>query len=245
MSHHQCVFTIIFVVIIVCVLHGCVSKNLDIGPQKRYEEDYFCKESQKTVQQVAVCPQSDTGFKEQSNSKNCSRYSSCAGERLVYHCLSFGEMLVEVCAPRSVITGRCCPVYNYIFGRVIEDYNKPCSSCPFQYKSDESVNKKECLQPERKKITTTDMSGDDNLKLTEIVFIVLAGIAVCSCLAIAYLCRLRWTSVCTKHEDGLEVNKNKQDSLKLQYNNLVCHECSEETRLKEDDYESYRPSCDS
>lgn len=38
MSHHQCVFTIIFVVIIVCVLHGCVSKNLNIGRQKRYEE---------------------------------------------------------------------------------------------------------------------------------------------------------------------------------------------------------------
>lgn len=226
-------------------MHGCVSKNLDIGRQKRYEEEYVCQESKQTVTTVDECPQSDKVFEEQSNNKSCSSYSPCAEERLVYHCLPSGEKFVEVCAPSSVITGGCCPVYNDIIGRVIEDYNKPCPSCPFRYKSDENLNNTECLQPELNKITTTDMSGDDNLKLAEIVLIVLAGIAVCSCLAIAYLFRLRLTTVCTKHEDGLEVNKNKQDSLKLQCNDLVCHECSEETRLKEDDCESYRPTCDS
>lgn len=35
--------------------------------------------------------------------------------------------------------GRCCPVYDRRLGRVREDYNSPCSECPFKYQSDDLV----------------------------------------------------------------------------------------------------------
>lgn len=35
--------------------------------------------------------------------------------------------------------GRCCPFYNDKLGRVMEDFNKPCKECPFQYTSDQYV----------------------------------------------------------------------------------------------------------
>lgn len=36
----------------------------------------------------------------------------------------------------SLVVGECCALYDEGLGRVIEDYNRPCSDCPFQYLSD-------------------------------------------------------------------------------------------------------------
>ena len=44
--------------------------------------------------------------------------------RLIYKCFVF--------------VGRCCAMFDYGVGRVIEDYDKLCSECPFNYNSTES-----------------------------------------------------------------------------------------------------------
>lgn len=92
------------------------------------------------------CPPDIDTFKERSNKKNCESHLPCGGKPLVYHCVPFDGKLVEVCAPRSLITGRCCTFYNLRLGRVIEDFNRQCSSCPFQYNSDECTKNPECSE---------------------------------------------------------------------------------------------------
>lgn len=247
MSDHQCVFMIYFVVVISCALHLCISSTfIIIDRQKRYEEDYSCQESQKTVKKVHRCPQNDTKFEEQSNIKNCSRYPACNGEQLVYHCVRSEEMLVEVCAPRSFIIGRCCPVYNVILGRVIEDYSKRCTKCPFQYESDECVNNEECVQVSNvaSKDNNTKQDPENNMNPAVTTLIVLGVVAFpCSCLLFIYCYRNYLATVCFRHEDRLENNQDKKDSLKLQCNDLICRESSE-TMNREDEYEPFRQTSD-
>lgn len=253
MSDHQCGFMIYFVVVISCVLHLCISSTFIITDrQKRYEEGFFCQESQKTVEIVNKCPQNDMKFEVQSIIKQCNRYPACNGKQLVYHCVRSGEMLVEVCAPRHTITGRCCPVYNKILGRVIEDYNKRCSKCPFQYGSDECVKNEECVKLENKEQVSNVTSEDNNTKQDPennmnpavIIPIVLGGMTIlCFCLPFIYRYRNCLATVCFRHEDRLENNQDKKDSLKLQCNDLICRESSE-TMNREDEYEPFRQTSD-
>lgn len=55
---------------------------------------------------MSQCPKNDSLFQERSRRKNCKTLPQCTGEPLVYHCVRFREELVEVCAPRGLITGK-------------------------------------------------------------------------------------------------------------------------------------------
>ncbi|XP_078334797.1 uncharacterized protein LOC111101102 isoform X2 [Crassostrea virginica] len=76
--------------------------------------------------------------------KNCSKYPSCNGEPLVYHCVKHVDVgsFIEICARRVRITGKCCTEYDEILGQIREDFSRPCSNCPFHYFSNEIY--KEC-----------------------------------------------------------------------------------------------------
>lgn len=135
-----------FVLLSLCFLHVGSSFTLNFGRQKRYTEKDICLESIPTVKQVKICPPNIDTLKERSSKKNCESHLPCGGKPLVYHCVAFDGMLVEVCAPRSLITGRCCTFYDQGLGRVIEDFNRPCFYCPFQYNSDECTKNQECSE---------------------------------------------------------------------------------------------------
>lgn len=55
---------------------------------------------------MSQCPKNDSLFQERSRRKNCKTLPQCTGEPLVYHCVRFREELVEVCAPRGLITSK-------------------------------------------------------------------------------------------------------------------------------------------
>lgn len=141
-------------------LHTCISKTLNDSRQKRYTEDDICHESQTTVKKVDVCPENNETLNKRSIERDCSRYQPCAGQQLVYHCVMNGGGLVEVCAPRSLITGRICPYYEKGLGRVIESPRKRCTMCPFQYQSDEYLKNSECVPAS---VTNEDSSGQSSL----------------------------------------------------------------------------------
>lgn len=69
------------------------------------QQDDTCHESKTTIEKVDNCPQNIEILNRRSIKKNCSRHQTCTGDRLVYHCVMNGGGLVEVCAPRSLITG--------------------------------------------------------------------------------------------------------------------------------------------
>lgn len=69
------------------------------------QQDDACHESKTTVKKVQVCPVNVEAFKKRSTEKNCSMYQQCAQGPLVYHCVRNGGRLVEVCTPRTLITG--------------------------------------------------------------------------------------------------------------------------------------------
>lgn len=66
----------------------------------------ICSETNNTLGFVSQCPKNDSLFQERSRRKNCKTLPQCIGEPLVYHCVRFREELVEVCAPRGLITGK-------------------------------------------------------------------------------------------------------------------------------------------
>lgn len=99
------------------------------------------------------CPDTDILFQERSRRKNCENYPQCTGEPLVYHCVRFREELVEVCAPRGLITGFCCALFDEGLGRVVEDYFHPCSGCPFVYQSDDASTYSNCVESKRETST--------------------------------------------------------------------------------------------
>lgn len=107
--------------------------------QKRYTENEICSETNKTRGEVSRCPNSIQSFNDSTKKKNCENLPRCTGQQLVYHCIVFKERFVEVCAPRVLIIGHCCPIYDEGIGRVVEDYSRPCPDCSFQYYSDEIV----------------------------------------------------------------------------------------------------------
>lgn len=150
-----------------CVLPACISNTLKPDREKRYTEEDICLESKKTVEDVKECPNDNTTFMERSNKKNCRRYPKCAGESLAYHCVRSGESLVEVCAPITPITGRCCAYYDKSLGRVIEDYNNRCSLCPFKYQSDKSFEHIECVKTNNGETSENTTPANTNLTVTD------------------------------------------------------------------------------
>lgn len=51
------------------------------------------------------CPRNETDIEGRSREKMCDTYSPCNEDPLVYHCVRYEDKLVEVCAPRGLITG--------------------------------------------------------------------------------------------------------------------------------------------
>lgn len=66
---------------------------------------YFCLISQKdkckdnTPRKVMTCRQGEADIQERARMMKCDSYPECHGEELVYHCVRFKTVLVEVCAP--------------------------------------------------------------------------------------------------------------------------------------------------
>lgn len=79
----------------------------------------ICYETNNSLEFVNQCPDTEILFQERSRRNNCESYPRCTGEPLVYHCVRFREELVEVCAPRGLITGKCylklCVFFNLFF----------------------------------------------------------------------------------------------------------------------------------
>lgn len=259
MSGHQSVLNILIVFFSLCFLQVCISKTLNSGRQKRYTKHDICLESKKTLEKVSTCPTNNNTFKERSEKKNCNILSTCAGESLFYHCVISEGMLVEVCAPRTLITGRCCPFYNEKLGRVIEDFDNLCDECPFQYTSDQYEINSECIktgikydhseQTTNNNMTTSTPNvifGDNNPeqgieKNEEQIFIavfVATGIIILV-LAIACTYRHCFTTVCDRSKN----NTDKQGSLKPQLNDLMVSGSSE-PMIKKEECAMYRPACD-
>lgn len=140
-------------------------KSFNIHRQKRYRKEEICSGTRETLQNVHACPDDYLTFLDRNKRMNCSRFPQCNGHGLFYHCVKFEDKPAEVCAPRSVITGECCALYDEGLGRVIEDYSRPCSNCPFQYLSDAYLKDSACvitteneLSKQPSKETTTVLS---------------------------------------------------------------------------------------
>lgn len=113
---------------------------------KRFTKGDICHETHKTLEFVTMCPDTEQFKLKQSQKKQCDSFPACNGELLVYHCVRYRERLAEVCAPRRVITGKCCALYDDGLGRVVADYSRPCSECSFKYQSDDALNYTKCLK---------------------------------------------------------------------------------------------------
>lgn len=90
-----------------------------------YQQNNTCLESKKTLEKVSTCPTNDNAFKERSEQKNCNILPTCAGEPLVYHCCISEGILIEVCAPRALITGIWIAIaYTGIFNSILHVLSK-------------------------------------------------------------------------------------------------------------------------
>lgn len=241
MSGLQSALTKLIVFFSLCFPQVCISKTLNSGRQKRYTEGDICLESKKTLEKVSTCPTNDNAFKERSEKKNCNTLPSCAGKPLVYHCVISEGMLIEVCSPMALITGMCCPFYNEKLGRVIEDFDNLCPECPFQYDSDQFVNK--CVntgttydpseQTTKQAVSSPNVTFKypnpvqgihKNEKPILTASFVLAGIVILVLMITCTYCfRHRFTTVCER----LINNTDKQGPLKPQSDDLLVSGSSE------------------
>lgn len=121
---------------------------------KRLTEEDVCKETNKTIEPLQNFPVSYTILQERMQQKKCDNLPKCNGEDLVYHCVRYNHDLVEVCAPRRLITGSYCAVFDIGIGRVIEDFSRPCSECPFKYPSADAMNYSSCMKKEKMQISS-------------------------------------------------------------------------------------------
>lgn len=137
---------ILFVLSPNCLLLISFASGFATNRHKRFTKGDICHETHKTLEFVTMCPDTEQLRLKQSLKKKCDIFPACNGEPLVYHCVRNKERLAEVCAPRHVITGKCCALYDDGLGRVVEDYNRPCSECSFRYQSDDALNYPKCLK---------------------------------------------------------------------------------------------------
>lgn len=72
----------------------------------------YCTEAVKSVKVVASCPTSKEEWEKAANKKNCKNDAAqqyCTSANLfLYHCVinGYGNELLEVCAPRRIISGK-------------------------------------------------------------------------------------------------------------------------------------------
>lgn len=72
----------------------------------------YCTEAVKSVKEVASCPTSKEEWEEAANKKNCKNdaaQQNCTSANLfLYHCVinGYGNEILEVCAPRRIISGK-------------------------------------------------------------------------------------------------------------------------------------------
>nr|XP_022286743.1 uncharacterized protein LOC111099663 isoform X2 [Crassostrea virginica]XP_022286744.1 uncharacterized protein LOC111099663 isoform X2 [Crassostrea virginica]XP_022286745.1 uncharacterized protein LOC111099663 isoform X2 [Crassostrea virginica]XP_022286746.1 uncharacterized protein LOC111099663 isoform X2 [Crassostrea virginica] len=114
----------------------------------QYSRKDICHKAKETLSIVDNCPNNEDTLHERSRKKMCHILPKCNGEKLFYHCViqySYKE-IIEVCAPVGIITGKCCALFDIGVGRVIEDYRRPCTECPFIYKSNMSFLYPTCVE---------------------------------------------------------------------------------------------------
>lgn len=137
-------------VLVLCFVTSSIDFSLvktnSIRLRKRYTEDDICHETIKTLKEVPNCPTHYEDFKNRSIEMNCKRFPGCKGQKFFYHCVMSEDKFVEVCAPRSFITGQCCALYDKGLGRIVEDYNRLCAECPVQYESDDYEKTSSCVE---------------------------------------------------------------------------------------------------
>lgn len=143
-----------YMIFVMSCLHCIWSSHLVNGSTpyriKRFTKADICHETNATLQLVEKCPITELQIDKLSQKKKCHSYPPCNGEPLVYHCVRFKDKLAEVCAPRHIITGKCCALYDEGLGRVVEDYDRPCSECSFRYRSDDAVKYSKCTEINKK-----------------------------------------------------------------------------------------------
>lgn len=137
---------ILLVLSLHCVFLISFANGFATHRHKRFTKGDICNETHKTLEFVTKCPDTEQLKLKQSQKKKCDILPACNGKPLVYHCVRYRERLAEVCAPRHVITGKCCALYDNGLGRVVEDYSRPCSECSFRYQSDDALNYPKCLK---------------------------------------------------------------------------------------------------
>lgn len=141
-------FTVVY--ILVCFLTYILELHQTMAAtrfrQRRYTNADICHTAKETLKTNATCSSSNTSLK----TTMCNNKPSCNGEPLVYHCVLYNSGFAEVCAPRQNITGKCCTMFDEGVGRVVEDFDRPCSDCSFRYPSDESVKYEQCIQQPEK-----------------------------------------------------------------------------------------------
>lgn len=136
---------------------------------KRLTEEDVCKETNKTIERLENFPVSYTIFQERMQQKKCDNLPKCNGEVLVYHCVRYKDDLVEVCAPRRLITGSYCAVFDIGIGRVIEDFSRPCSECPFKYPSADAMNYSSCMKKEKMQISSPTSNRTPSTRIKKII----------------------------------------------------------------------------
>lgn len=137
-------FTVVY--IFVCSLTNILELHQTMAAarfrQRRFTNADICNTAKKTLKTNVTCSSSNTS----SKTTMCSNQPSCNGEPLVYHCVLYNSGFAEVCAPRHIITGYCCTMFDEGVGRVVEDFSRPCTNCSFMYPSDESVKYEQCIK---------------------------------------------------------------------------------------------------
>lgn len=121
----------------------------DMFRQKRFSAYQVCNETNADLVIVNSCPENAITFEKRSNEKQCETKPNCLGKTLVYHCVNSNENLVEVCAPSSPIIGSCCAVFDRGVWRVVEDYSRPCTDCPFKYQSLDCFSYDTCVKTKK------------------------------------------------------------------------------------------------
>lgn len=129
---------------------------------KGYTQAQVCNGTKETIEIVNTCRMNKLLFGKRSREKMCNNFRSCQGEDLVYHCVRYKDKFVEVCAPRVLITGKCCAQYDAGVGRVVEDYDRPSQKLPFEYKSDSFWESSKCAETLKSKSCGSVATGNSS-----------------------------------------------------------------------------------
>lgn len=164
-------FTVTWIILLMMSFYSILLFSVANGStsrlHKRFSKTDICHETKNTLEFVSMCPDTDPRKLKQSEKKQCDRFPACNGEPLVYHCARYKESLVEVCAPRHVITGKCCALYDDGLGRVVEDYSRPCLECSFRYQSDDPLNYGKCFKTSVNNTSKRDTNKNTGTKCDE------------------------------------------------------------------------------